>query len=100
MSVTTNHHHREILEGFDLTKTERESFDYIDWDAVEAGEDWATFFRYRGELYDLGEFTVTDQPGWHGARADSFFSGVVVRTIVWCPDHDDNCVIVGTWYAD
>lgn len=85
MRITTNHHVRPTVDGCELTSAEREQFDYVDWPAVDDGRDSATFFRYRGRLYDLSEFTrleaSPDAPmaGWDGGSADSFFSGVLVR---------------------
>lgn len=40
-------------------------FDYLD--SATSQE----FIRYRGELYDLGEFIRTDIPGWDGVQAHS-----------------------------
>lgn len=96
MTIRTNHVPRDIIEGFQLTADERAEFDYIDWQAVNDGRESASFFRYRGDLYDLGEFVVWDNPasptraGWDGFRSDSFFSGLVVRYV---DDHER--VIVG-----
>jgi hypothetical protein len=100
LTFVTNNVPRDILEAFELTADERAEFDYLDWDALEAGEDSASFFRYRGETYDLGEFEVWDNPasptrqGWDGVKPDSYFSGLVVRYV-------DDCerVIVGRYYS-
>jgi hypothetical protein len=80
VTVTTNNHARPIIQGYELTAKERAEFDYIDWRV----EDSASFFRYKGDLHDLGEFSVwTTRPeelrAWDGYRADSFFSALVVR---------------------
>lgn len=95
MKVITNHHHRDVIDAWSLTPKEREEFDYLDWPAIAAGEDSASFFRYRGDLHDLGEFMRWDtRPDelkqWDGYRSDSFFSALVVRYV-------DNCegVVVG-----
>lgn len=88
--VVTNNVPRPLLDAWELTAAERERFDYIDWVAIEEGRDSASFFRYRGELYDLGEFTAdfgimkgSGLPAylseWHGYLSDSAFSAVVVR---------------------
>src|SRR5262245_31429871 len=98
MDITTNNVPRDILEAYDLTADERADFDYLDWRALEAGEDSASFFRYRGQVYDLGEFMRWDNPssptraGWDGYRSDSFFSGLVVR---YCDDHER--IVVGRY---
>jgi hypothetical protein len=96
MRITTNNVPRDLIDAWELSPTEREEFDYLNWDAIEAGEDSATFFRYRGQLYDLGEFTRWDGPEfsplakWDGYRADSFYSALVIRFV---DDHER--VVVG-----
>lgn len=101
MRVKTNNVPRDVVDAWELTADERAQFDYLDWPAIEAGSDSASFIRFRGELHDLGEFQVWDNPAsptrerWDGYRSDSFFSGLVVR---YCEDHEQ--VIVGTFYAD
>ena len=86
MKITTNNHPRYVVDATELTATERAKFDYIDWDAIDEGEAWASFVRYQGEMYDLGEFDNTrnlhgDSPlhEWDGYLSDSFFSGLVIR---------------------
>ena len=84
-TIKTNNVPRDVVEAFELTAEERAEFDYLDWSAIERGEDSASFFRYRGEVYDLGEFMrwdgVPDSPlaRWDGYQSDSFFSGLLVR---------------------
>ena len=95
MRVITNNHHRDVVDAWELTAEERAEFDYLDWQAIEEGRDSASFFRYRGELHDIGEFSVwTTRPdelaAWDGYRADSFFSAIVVRYV-----DDNERVIVG-----
>lgn len=100
LRITTNHHERPIVEAYELTADERAEFDYVDWSAVDRGEASASFVRYRGELVDLSEFEVWDNPasptrmGWHGVRPDSYFSGLVVRY-----SDDYEYVIVGRYMA-
>ena len=94
-TFTTNHHPRPIIDGWELAPTERQSFDYIDWPAVERGEDSASFVRYQGELIDLGDVMRAGEDmralGWDGFNSDSFFSGLAFRYM----DVDgDQCVIV------
>lgn len=87
ITVKTNNVPRDVIDAWELSAAEREQFDYLNWSAIEAGEDSASFFRYRGELYDLGEFEVWDNPAsptrgeWDGFRSDSFFSGLAVRYV-------------------
>jgi hypothetical protein len=100
LTIITNNVPRDVIDGWELSADERAEFDYIDWPAVERGEESASFVRYRGELYDLGEFVWWDNPDspcrrrWDGVRSDTFFSGTVVRYV-------DNCerVVVGRFYA-
>lgn len=113
MKIVTNHNRRRILDASDLTVKEAEWFDYLDWDKLEKGEDSASFFRYRGNVYDLGEFQRTTEittqqtqigqsnqfAQWDGYQSDSFFSGIVIK---YYSDRNfdpyDDFVIVGTYY--
>lgn len=90
VKIITNNHPRDISDAWSLTAEERAEFDYLDWPAIEEGRDSASFFRYRGQLYDLGSFTLNAPQGWDGSMADSFFSGIVVRLV-----NDNEQVIVG-----
>lgn len=100
--VVTNNQPRDIVEAWELTDEERTEFDYLDWKKIEAGEDSASFFRYRGVTYDLGEFMADTGilkgsglpeylSSWDGYMFDSFFSAVVVRYV-----ENYERVIVGT----
>lgn len=100
--VITNNVPRLLIDGYDLTPRERGEFDYIDWTGIDAGSESATFFRYRGQLYDLGEFMANlretggtrqtgDLAGWDGYMSDTFFSAIVVKFV----PGDDDRVIVG-----
>lgn len=97
MKITTNNIPRNVIFGFELTEAQRAEFDYLD------SIDDASFFAYKGQIYDIGEFMHVDakrEPclsplaGWDGYSSDTFFSGVVVKYV-------DDCerVIVGTYYA-
>lgn len=93
MQIKSNNKPRQVLYRYELTPKESAEFDYLP-------ENEGEFFRYRGQVYDLGEFMRIDNPqcdGWgnfDGYRSDSFFSGVLVK---YC----DNCesVIVATYYS-
>ena len=94
-TIKTNHVPREVVYGYDLTEAERKEFDYYSSDEL----DMVSFVRYKGCTYDLDEFTSLPQTchemqGWHGARADSYFSGVVIR---WCQEYE--AVILGTYFS-
>ena len=89
-----------------MTDKERSELDYL---AAESAQDDGRFFRYKGAVYDLGEFvriekrsnlcggfthTVDDGSpllAWHGIQTDSYFSGVLVRYT----DNTHEAVIVG-----
>ena len=86
MTITTNNHFRDILTAYDLTANEIKEFDYL-------AEGEGSFFRYKGEVYDLGEFMRWDNPAsptskdWDGFRSDSYFSGIAVK-------YDESCEMV------
>lgn len=101
LKVITNNVPRDVIEAHELTDVERAEFDYLPWAKIAAGEDSASFARYKGDLIDLGEFIVWSNPdspmrsgNWDGFRSDSFFSGLLVRYV-------DNCerVIVARYYS-
>lgn len=104
ITVKTNNVPRDIIDGFQLSADERKEFDYLAWDKIDAGEDSALFFRYRGDLYDLGNFMrgnpVTDDSlpaqlrTWDGYMSESAFSAIVVRYA-----NDNESVIVGYVYS-
>lgn len=103
--IRTNNKPRHIVNGFELSDAERREFDYMD-DVTEG-----TFFRYKGLVYDIGEFSriiepgakrchpmecqSVDMQGWHGYLSDSFFSAIVLK---WADD-DHESIIVGTYIA-
>jgi hypothetical protein len=90
VKVITNNVPRDLIDAHELTGTERKEFDYLDWRAIDKGEESAEFFRYKGDLHYLGNFMKSDMPGWDGVNADSFFSGIAVRFV-----GDNERVIVG-----
>lgn len=98
MEITTNRVPRFTIDAWELTPAEREEFDYLDWQAIDRGEESASFVRYRGTLYDLGEFMAPtgDQFGsyWHGYAADTFFSATLVHL---CSDGES--VVMGRAYS-
>lgn len=91
LTVVTNNQPRLLLSWDELTPKEQREFDYLEG---EARYD-ADFVRYRGRVYELGEFDIAGEslPAWEGAQADSYFSGILVR---YCDDRDR--VVMGRWY--
>jgi len=105
VTVRTNNVPRDIIEAWELSEAEREEFDYLDWSEFGTEPNPATsdlprsrsagdaeFFRYRGQLYDLGEFSadygITRGAGlpphlarWDGYMSETFFSAIVVRYV-------------------
>jgi len=94
MEIRTNNIPRDLIKDYQLSEKEREEFDYLDWEKIDNGEDSATFFRYKGRLYDLGEFVITPESlkPWDGMAGDSAFSGVLIRLV-------DDQIIVGQYFA-
>lgn len=87
MKIITNNHYRQILYFHELEPSEQDELK----DSYESVEE-STFFRYRGQVYDLGEFTRPSYLSndymklnkWDGMYGETFFSAVVVK-------YDDSC---------
>lgn len=98
LKIISNYTPRDILSGYELTDKEREELDYINWKEVEAGNESPEFFRYKGEVYDLGEFftarTLWPTTEWDGYQSDTYFSGILIK---YCDGYES--VIVGRWYT-
>lgn len=112
--IRTNNVPRDVINAWELTPAERAEFDYLDWEAIDDGRDSCDFVRYRGQLYDLSEFSRIIPPGserchpmecaepafqgWDGYASDSYFSGILIR---WARDDngkpDFERVIVGLY---
>jgi hypothetical protein len=91
-TVTTNGRPRLLLDWDQLTKKEQAQFDYLDEDQ-RIGRD---FVRYRGWVYDLGQFLLFRVRvfGWDAHNGgDSFFSAVYVRFV----DDDHVVMATATW---
>ena len=95
MEIITNNQPRFILHARELSAKELAEFDYMD----DEEKEFAQFFRYKGVVYDFGEFIVVGNntmsgklSQWHAYRSDSFFSGLVVK-------YTDDCesIIVGRY---
>ena len=80
MIIKTDHKWKNLLYGYELTEKEKSEFDYLTTEQIDFG----SFIRYKGRVYDVGEFIrVSDGMGellgWHGYSSDSFFSGIVIK---------------------
>lgn len=100
LTIICNNVPRDLIDAWELTEAERAEFDYLAWDKIEAGEDSASFFRYKGEVYDLGDCETTSStanifPQWDGYYSQTFFSGVLVR---YADEHFET-VVVGRYYS-
>lgn len=101
IKVITNNVPRDLIDGYQLSESERAEFDYLNWQAINEGMDNASFFRYKGQLYELSQFTATpaksltpEFKGWAGFMSDSFFSGLLIRWV----DTEYESVVVARFY--
>ena len=99
MDIVTNNAPRQLINGFELSDKERQEFDYLTDDELCE----SVFFKYKGDIYDLGEFMrITDTmtlhdnqlKEWDGYMADSYFSGILVRYI-----ERDEEIVVGQFFS-
>lgn len=85
MEIRTNNIPREIINGWELSDEERKEFDYLDWEKVLDGEDSTQFFRFKGQLYDISQFSfcrpIAEFKEWDGYFSESAFSGVLVKYV-------------------
>lgn len=93
MKVVTNRVPRELIYGYELNDREKAEFDFLTSEEIDCD----LFFRYRGDVYYLGNFMrsemTIDGITWHGSQGDNYFSGTLVHI---CDDHEH--VIVGRYY--
>ena len=90
VNITTNNHARRVIDWFELSDKEREEFDWLEA-PEESGE---VFVRYRQQVYAVSEFMrIGDAfPTWVGYRADSAFSGTLIRFA-----NDPDYVVMGSY---
>ena len=99
VTIITNNVPRFVIDACELSPKEREHFDYLDWNGIDAGTESASFVHYRGQLHDIGEFLALpagsgdDFAPWHGIANDTFFSGVLIRYV------DSDSVVMGRYFA-
>jgi hypothetical protein len=94
MRVVTNRVPRHIVYGYELSEKEKADFDFLKSDEL----DDSSFFRYRGQVYYLGNFMRFNETingiAWNGCEGDSYFSGTLVKL-----SDDRETVIVGRYYS-
>ena len=92
VTIKTNNIPRAVVTGAQLNDREKAEFDYYTNDELDS----ASFFRYKGNVYDVGEFLYAPEPlkPWHGYYPTSHFSGVVIRYT-----DDMESVIVGVYWC-
>lgn len=97
ITIRGNNTPHDLVYWHELTPREQKELDYLDTDARR--ED-AIFFRYRGNVYDLGEFPRVESyapdylQAFDAFSSDTFFSGVgIILT------DDNERVLVYTLYS-
>jgi hypothetical protein len=79
MKITTNRIPRPLITVRELSKKERSEFDFLKSEYICD----AQFFRYRGQVYYLGNFlrygVEIDGILWHGAEGHSYFNSTLVH---------------------
>lgn len=81
LTIKTNNQYRPIIYSYELTASELKDFDYLDHSELCE----ASFFRYKGRVYDLAQFmrltSFTDgkMKNWDGYHSASYFSGVLIK---------------------
>ena len=96
VTIISNNKPRLTLYWHDLTAKEQADHDYLD---SQESQECASFVRYKGYAYNIGEFMRVAKdsdhmPGWHGYHSDSYFSGILLKL---CDDSD--YVIMGRYYS-
>ena len=90
LTIKTNNHPRELLVWEELTTSEKRQFfvDVPDWCG-------GSYFRYKGHVYSLDEFFVSDAiDGWDAYASETYFSGLVIKLV---PGDFESNVIVGRY---
>lgn len=80
ITVKTDNKWRNLRYGYELPKKQRKEFNYLNDEEFET----RNFAKYRGNYYDIGEFTTTSNMSmfkgiWDGYMSDSYFSGVLIK---------------------
>lgn len=94
--VRTNNVPRNQVIWCELTEKQKAD---LDWRDTEELQDAFTGFIFKGQVYDLADFTVLDNENfptkdWHGAFAQSAFHAVLVKL-----NEREETVIVGEYFS-
>jgi hypothetical protein len=79
--IKTNKQWRPILQSYELPDSARERFDYLNDEEFYG----ASFVKYKGYFYELGEFMRVAEggelaaAGWDGIHNDSAWTGVLIK---------------------
>jgi len=88
LTIKTDHEYREILYWNDLTETQQKGL--CEYEGIEE----SSFFLYKDEAYDLGNFIKLDHTeDWDGGVHFSAFSGLLVKF-----NNSNDRVMVGYYY--
>ena len=86
MKIITNNVPRNMVYGYELTDKQKQDFDYLD------DIDSHNFVKYKGMVFDLSEFMITELEGWDGVSGQSYFNGYLIKIV------DSDTVIMGAYY--
>ncbi len=91
-TIKTDNIPRDVLMGAELDDREKAEFDYYTIDELYD----ASFFRYKGNVYDIGDFLHAPESlkPWHGSLSTSYFTGIVIKYT-----NGFESVIVGRYYC-
>jgi len=99
LSIKTNNQPRPLFPPCELSATEQQKLrQQFDWMSDDEFHSDFSFFKYRGDYYNLADFMRVDVAngspfvGWHGYSSDTYFSGVVVKLC-------GNDVVVGRYFS-
>jgi hypothetical protein len=87
--IHTNNVPRSLISKWELSEKEQREFDYV---SEENGA--SCFFRYRGQVYYLGNFMRVNAPifkGWDGVAHNS-----MCTCVRYTKDYES--IVVGTFY--
>jgi len=76
IEIKTNHHYRPLITWDDLSKIEKEEFDYLKTDDDRYS---SVFFRYKSNVYDISQFSDWKDTYWHAYQSETYFSGILIK---------------------